>query len=165
MLSELERAEVRTWLEERDESYRAGRPLMDPPVDLLARAALEDPSAYVRWNALQTLDHHGDARHADVFLRACADPVPRVRRHALHALSCDRCKTEPLCVDPVPTLRALALADLSPQVRVAAVQALRVRAYDERARAVLADVLRTESHPRVRRWVTWRSRPPVRSGG
>ena len=156
MLTGDERAEVRSWLAGRADAYRDGREPAEPPVDLLARAATDDPSPYVRWNALSVLDHHGDERHAEVFLAACADPSARVRRHALHALSCDRCKTTPLCVDAVPTLTDLALGDPSAKVRIAAVQALRIRG-DERARAALAAVLERETDPRVRRWVTWRS--------
>jgi HEAT repeat protein len=155
MMTDRERAEVRGWFESRKTAFRNDDRPGAPPVDLFARAAIEDPSAYVRWNALSVLDHHGDFRHAEVFLCACADPVPRVRRHALHALSCERCKSSPLGVDVVPTLAELALNDSSPQVRAAAVQALRIRD-DTRARDALDAVLRTESNANVRGWVTWR---------
>jgi HEAT repeat protein len=69
----------------RDEADR------DLPFDLVARAVVEDPSARVRWSAVDLLDHYADDKHTDALIAALDDAVPRVRRHAAHALGCTVC--------------------------------------------------------------------------
>jgi hypothetical protein len=49
----------------------------------------------VRWWCLQLLDHMGEARSVPSILPLLQDPVPRVRKHAHHALTCERCKPSP----------------------------------------------------------------------
>lgn len=61
-----------------------------------ARAALISglghPNAKVRWWCLQLMDHLADESYLEPILTKLSDPVAKVRRHAIHALSCGACK-------------------------------------------------------------------------
>ncbi len=69
-----------------------------------ARAALisglDHPNAKVRWWCLQLMDHLADESYLEPMLAKLSDPVAKVRRHAIHALSCGVCKPnrQPLAV-------------------------------------------------------------------
>jgi HEAT repeat protein len=69
-----------------------------------ARAALisglDHPNAKVRWWCLQLMDHLADESYLEPILAKLSDPVAKVRRHAIHALSCGVCKPnrQPLAV-------------------------------------------------------------------
>lgn len=71
--------------------------------------------------------------------RLLDDPVPRVRRAAMHSLSCDACKLSPLTHgdDLVPKLIDMALHDSSVRVRRVAVPALESYCNDARAQQAL----------------------------
>lgn len=87
---------------------------------LLGRGALEHDDSWVRRSCLILLDHLGDERQVAVFGAALrTDPVPRNRRHALHALTCNKCKATTMCVDVSADIWA-ALADPNPKVRALA---------------------------------------------
>lgn len=62
------------------------------PLELLKRGALDHPTGRIRWRCLDLLDHLGDETVNDVFEQALLDPLPRVRRHAAHALECTKCR-------------------------------------------------------------------------
>ena len=72
---------------------------------------------------------------AGALRRRLDDPVPRVRRAALHSLSCDACKLSPLpqTDDFTPKLISMALSDPSIRVRRAAVPVLESYCQDARA--------------------------------
>jgi len=53
---------------------------------------LSHESPVVRRCCLELLDQHPDPRAVPHIVKALADPVPRVRWHAVHALLCDACK-------------------------------------------------------------------------
>ena len=94
-------------------------------LDLLSRGALEHGDSRVRRSCLILLDHLGDERQVPVFAAALRnDPVPRNRRHALHALTCDKCKTTQVCVDVSDDVRA-ASRDPNPKVRALASSLMR----------------------------------------
>jgi HEAT repeat protein len=85
------------------------------------------------------LDHFGDEHCFEPLLRLVSDPVPRVRRVALHSLGCDACKVMPLprhC-DVLALIIDRALNDVSISVRRAAVSALNQYCHDPRAVEVL----------------------------
>jgi HEAT repeat protein len=65
----------------------------------LAIAGLKDPSPKVRRNCADLMDHLGDRRCVQPLIELLNDPVPVVRWQALHSLSCERCKPEPLNID------------------------------------------------------------------
>jgi hypothetical protein len=86
-------------------------------LSLLGWGALEHDDSWVRRLCRILLDHLGDDRHVQFFAAALrTDPVPRNRRHALHALTCTKCKAAEMCVDVSADIR-VALADPNPKVR------------------------------------------------
>jgi len=114
----------------------------DPDYTLLIDrliAGLRHDSPKVRYRCAGALDHFGDARCIAPLRVLVADPVPRVRRMALHALSCEVCKLAPLPgdTDLVGLLADYALHDPSINVRRHATYGLASRRDDPRAAAVL----------------------------
>ena len=62
------------------------------------------------------MDHHADDGSVDKLAQlALQDPVPYVRRVAVHALTCQRCKPAPLTRDVVPLLLRVAQEDPTPR--------------------------------------------------
>jgi len=116
---------------------------------------LEHPRATVRYRCADALDHFGDERCFDPLRRLVTDPVPRVRRAALHALSCDACKLMPwprdcdviaLCIDR-------ALNDTSINVRRHAASELDRYGDDPRVMEALKLLAKRESDPAILRGV------------
>ncbi len=101
----------------------------------------------VRFDCAGALDHMADERSAGPLRRLLDDPVPRVRRAAMHSLSCDACKLSPLTHgdDLVPKLIDMARHDPSVRVRRAAVPALESYCNDARVQRTLNDLARVES--------------------
>lgn len=56
----------------------------------------------VRRECAAYMDHHADNTCVPVLLKALKDPNQKVRRNAIHSLSCDRCKPAPLISDVIP---------------------------------------------------------------
>ncbi|HEY3110681.1 MAG TPA: HEAT repeat domain-containing protein [Chloroflexota bacterium] len=111
-----------------------------------ALAGLAHPDPRVRRGAADFLDHHADdrcvARLAELALH---DPVPYVRRVAVHALLCQRCKPAPLTEDVLPLLVRVAREDPSPRVRASALWGLGQQRPDPRVVETLAAALRDET--------------------
>jgi HEAT repeat protein len=116
--------------------YEQGRAVLDAAVRGLAH-----PNPRVRRWSADLMDHLGDERCVEPLVRATADPVPGVRRQAVHSLSCQRCKAEPLAADLVPLLIERATADPSIKVRQDAVFGLGMQPPDQRAAAMLAELV------------------------
>jgi hypothetical protein len=116
-------------------------------------SGLQHRSAGVRYGCAAALDHFGDDQAIEPLRALAGDPVPRVRRMALHALSCEACKRTSLAAtaDPIPTLVEHALRDPSINVRRHAAYGLTTRAADPRAAAALAELRASESDPAIRR--------------
>ena len=110
-------------------------------VELLSWGALHHPDPSARRGCLGYLDHLAGQEAAAVFLAALRDPVPRVRRHAIHALTCEACKEEPLCVDVLAPLRQVVLGDSNAKVRFEALRALIWRAEPDAAAAAIDEVV------------------------
>jgi hypothetical protein len=70
-------------------------------IALMQRAAVEHPSGKIKKFALSILDHDANDVSAETFRLALADPMPSVRREALHGLACERCRVGELCTDDV----------------------------------------------------------------
>ena len=89
-------------------------------------AGLAHPNAKVRWWCLQLMDHLADESYLVPILSKLSDPVAKVRRHAIHALSCGACKPNraPLAVRIESELRAALESDPDPRVREEARQGL-----------------------------------------
>jgi HEAT repeats len=108
---------------------------------------LEDARPKVRADCAGALDHFADERCAEPLLRLLSDPVPKVRRHALHSLSCDACKLVPLEVsgDLVARLIEMTLHDSSIRVRRVALENLGASCGAPRALKVFEQVVSSES--------------------
>lgn len=113
---------------------------------------LSHPNARVRQGCAGFLDHHGtDACFAPLQWVALHDPASNVRRVAVHSASCQRCKPSPLSGDLVGLLIKVALSDTNRRVREHAIGGLSSQPPDPRAVAVLEQILRTETDPRLGR--------------
>ncbi|MBX3051224.1 MAG: HEAT repeat domain-containing protein [Caldilineaceae bacterium] len=55
---------------------------------------LKHANPKVRWWSLQLMDHLADESFIPHILSVLDDPVGKVRRHAVHALTCDVCKPD-----------------------------------------------------------------------
>jgi HEAT repeat protein len=92
---------------------------------LLRMGARQHPNPAVRWRCLTLLDHLDGDASIPVFVDALrSDPVPRVRKHALHALTCDGCKEAPLSIDVAPIVARCAATDDNAKMRRRALDAL-----------------------------------------
>lgn len=89
-------------------------------IDDLVRG-LKHPHSNVRWWCAQMLDHAADDTCVPALFDLLNDPVPRVRRMAVHALACQRCKAVPLHADMTDMLLDFALHDPNLKVRGEAV--------------------------------------------
>mgnify|MGYP006293675795 CR=1 FL=1 len=106
---------------------------------LVAGAAHSRPR--VRAACVALMDHLADERCCKSLERALHDPSPLVRRHAVHAVGCQRCKVQPLSIDVVAALIERVLNDSSPRVRRVAVHQLGLQPRDARAIQVLTNVI------------------------
>jgi hypothetical protein len=122
-------------------------------------AGLDHPDSRVRYNTAQALDHLADERCLAPLRRLADDPVPRVRRMALHALGCERRKLTPLPVPPDDDLVGLlverALAGPSISVRRHATAGLGGCCHDHRAVAALKNLLARETDAALLRNARW----------
>ena len=94
------------WLDETPRNRREARRL-DAPVGALQTTALSDPDPFCRARCLAVLDHVANDASTHVFAAALRDPVVDVRRHAVHGLTCERCRATDVCLgDVVPAVVA-----------------------------------------------------------
>lgn len=100
----------------------------------------------VRFDCANALDYMADERCAEPLQRCLSDLVPRVRRAALHALSCEACKLSPLTPreDLLPTLLKMVQSDPSIRVRRAAVPLLESYCRDVRVEDALRSLANQE---------------------
>lgn len=118
-------------------------------------AALKHPNPRVRYDCLGLLDHLADEESVDAIVVATADPVGRVRRMAVHALGCQRCKASALCARLSGVFVPIARHDPVWRVRREAVLSLVQQPPDEESRAALAYLVEHDPHPLVRHQAAW----------
>jgi hypothetical protein len=120
-------------------------------------AGLNHADSRIRYDSANALDHLADERCLEPLRRLVDDPVPRVRRMALHVLSCDTCKLVPLPAgDSVVTLLVeRALSDPSINVRRHATAGLGSCCHDSRAIAALETLLARETDLGLLRNARW----------
>jgi HEAT repeat protein len=136
------RGDWRTLLAAAQELDRAGQAGLEAVVE-----GLSHPSSLVRRQCAGYLDHHGtEACVSRLEFVALHDPVPNVRRTAVHSLTCLRCKPCPLTGDIVGFLVQVALSDPNMRVRQEAVSGLGWQPPDARAIAGLNKILQEESN-------------------
>jgi HEAT repeats len=121
-------------------------------VDVLA-AGLSHPNARIRFESAGLLDHFADDRCVAPLRTLLHDPVPRVRRMALHALGRERCKLAPLPSndDFVSLAVDQAVNDLSVVVRRNAVSELSIRLGDRRAVETMRSLMERETDATILR--------------
>jgi HEAT repeat protein len=110
-------------------------------------AGLSDRRVVVRAACAALMDHLADARCAPPLRSALNDPSPTVRRHAVHAIGCQRCKRAPLPLDTTGLLIERALSDPSLRVRRVAAHQLGLQPSDPRAAAALRTILERDDDP------------------
>jgi HEAT repeat protein len=114
---------------------------------------LHHEDSRVRYNCAGALDHLADERCVEPLRALVNDPVPRVRRMALHALSCEGCKIVPLQTDDdlVTLMIDRAMTDASIQVRRHATAGLGGCCHDARVVQALESLLERDTDPAIRR--------------
>jgi HEAT repeats len=111
---------------------------------------LSHPNARVRRGCAGFLDHHAtDACIPQLRWAALHDPASKVRRVAVHSVTCQQCKPSPLSGDLVGLLVRVAQGDPNRRVREKAIGGLRSQPRDARAVAALEQILRTETDRRL----------------
>lgn len=81
----------------------------------------DDPS--LRAQCALLIDRLAGNDSFELLLLLLDDPDPRVRRHAIHALACDRCKSDEVCALPGPQIiaEAVRLLERDPDAHVRAI--------------------------------------------
>ena len=101
---------------------------LEPEAKRALTEGLEHDNAKVRWWCLQLMDHLADESFIPFILPLLDDPVGKVRKHAVHALTCDRCKPDRCGLELSNTVKAhiaeVAQTDTDARVRVEASAAL-----------------------------------------
>lgn len=100
--------------------------LTDAAFDALS-GGLEHRNPQVRWWSIQLLDHCADLRAIEAIVPLLDDPVARVRRNAVHALSCAACKPDwsgHLADGVIARIAVMAEEDANSKVRADAALAL-----------------------------------------
>jgi HEAT repeat protein len=124
-----------------------------------ARAGLHHPSPRVRQHCCMLLDHVMDEQSVPALLGVLADPDAEVRRQALHALACDRCKQgscRPTASAVLPAAVTVLKADPSPHVRAMAVEVAGAWVHTHPgAAAALAEAAASDPSPAVRKKAAW----------
>lgn len=88
---------------------------------------LNHANSKIRWWCIQLMDHIADESYRDPLLHAAYnDPTPKNRRHAIHALACEKCKPDRcrLDIDIRDDLRRIIETDPDPSVRETALHEL-----------------------------------------
>ncbi len=140
--------------EARHEAASRLRACGDAALDALI-AGMSHPNWRVRRGCADLMDHLADQRCTEPLLRLLNDPVESVRRLALHALGCQRCKACPLNADVVAHLIERIQRDSSIRVRRVAVHMLGCQPADDRARHLLESLLQTETDPKLLARARW----------
>ncbi|MEM7132855.1 MAG: HEAT repeat domain-containing protein [Chloroflexota bacterium] len=123
--------------------WAANDALLDqgPAVMDAVLAGFNSPIARIRGYCAAFMDHMGDDRCIEPLIALTYDPVPRVRREAMHSLLCDRCKSAPLNVNLVSRLIEILSTEDDVKIRSQVVHGLSLQPYDERVQPMLVPLL------------------------
>jgi HEAT repeats len=135
--------------------FEAQRDAGSTPTAAEILPALRHPNPRVRFECLGMLDHLADHDSLTAMVAAARDPVPRVRRMAVHALGCMRCKSSALCRELNDVFLPIAAGDPAWRVRREAIISIAQQPADDRSRAVLARLADGDPHQDVRKQATW----------
>jgi len=129
------------------------RGLTPPPSAIVD--ALRHPNPRVRYECLGLLDHLAEEESVPAMIAATSDPVPRVRRMAVHALGCQGCKQSSLWADLNAVFLPIAEHDPVWKVRREAVISIVQQEASERSRATLRKLAAADPHATVRKQALW----------
>lgn len=150
-----------------------------PPARALVEEGLLSSDPVIRAECTVLIDRLAGNDSFEIVMLLLDDPDARVRAHAIHALACDRCKSDDVCALPprdelVPEAARLVAADPHPHVRAIALEVLARWVHDEpSARHALERAAANDASPVVRKKAHWylpggkvyeRTKPPVRAG-
>jgi len=127
----------------------------EAPLPIAILPALRHPNPRVRYECLGLLDHLADEDCVAALVAAASDPVPRVRRMAVHALGCQGCKTAALCAELNSVFLPIAEGDPVWRVRQEAILSVAQQPATNASRAVLARLADEDPHPEVRKQAGW----------
>ncbi len=118
----------------------------------------------VRFDCAMALDHMADRSCTSTLRKLMQDPIPRVRRAAIHAISCEACKISNLenHDDLILDLIHIALEDDNIKVRFAAIYALTKSCTDTRAQSVFEAALQLNLSSSLRKILT-RAIQPIKA--
>jgi HEAT repeat protein len=123
------------------------------------RVGLRHDNADVRMYCAKAMDHLVDEAAYPDLIDLLDDPDPRVRRDALHALACDRCKDHSCRPDRaavLPRVIEVLRGDPSPHVRAAACEVIGRWVHgDAAALAALVLAHENDPSPAVRKKAGW----------
>ena len=154
-------ADKATWAAAYEVLDRAGPLAVDDIVAGMSRPDGSDKKGRrVRKFCAALLDHNADARSVGALVGALKDADAGVRRLAVHAIGCQRCKHTPLDIDVVALLIDTINHDPSVKVRQVAAhmlgnQALNHGAADPRAIAALTHAAAVSSNAKLRSNANW----------
>ena len=93
---------------------------VSPDAKVALIRGLKHRNSKVRWWCIQLMDHIADESYLHPLLDAAyTDPTPKNRRHAIHALACEKCKPDGcrLRIDIRDDLRRILSTDPDVSVR------------------------------------------------
>jgi HEAT repeat protein len=160
-LPEMPAADLVTLLADPHRSFRAYTRLLalGPRATEAARAGLGHPDERVRERCCQVLDHLMDADSIPLLIDALGDPCERVRIAAVHALACDRCKTDSCRPAPeavLPAAIAMLAGDPSALVRAYAAELVGRWVHSRPgARDAIITAAAQDPSPSVRKKASW----------
>jgi len=124
-----------------------------PGLTAALQRGLTHPWPQVRKHCAILMDHLADQSCVPALRVAIHDPNEAVRRHVLHALTCDPCKECPLDVDSAALVLDVALNDPSLRVRRTAVSYLSGYRDDPRVPDALCQLQARETDSKLLRRV------------
>lgn len=123
-----------------------------------ARDGLSHDSPRVRMHCCKVLDHVMDSADVPWLVAVLDDPAPAVRIEALHALACDRCKSN-ACrpgADVLARAAQLLAADPDPHVRAMAAELVGAWVHTHAdAASALESATASDPSPSVRKKAAW----------
>jgi HEAT repeat protein len=120
-------------------------------------AGLKHRNSKVRWWCIQLMDHLADESYLEPLLDAAhTDRTPKNRRHAIHALACEKCKPNRcrLNLNLRADLRQIAATDPELSVRLTALQELAELVPLSEIRAFLAKLPETEQNNELKQKIS-----------
>lgn len=132
---------------------------LGPAAAEAARHGMSSPDPRVREQCCKVLDHLMDTESIPLLIEALADPAAAVRIQAVHALACDRCKTDVCRPTPeavLPPAIALLASDPSAHVRAYAAELVGLWVHNHpAARAAIGHAATQDPSPAVRKKASW----------